>query len=44
MYLAARLALENVFTIGMVFAFIAYKHQFVSKASRLIEKLSISAL
>ena len=37
-YLAARLALENVFTIGMVFAFITYKHQFVSKASRLIEK------
>ena len=37
-YLAARLALENVFTIGMVFAFITYKHQFVNKASLLIEK------
>ena len=38
-YLAARLALANVFTIGMVFAFIAYKQQFASKASFLIEKL-----
>ena len=38
-YLAARLALANVFTIGMVFAFIVYKQQFASKASFLIEKL-----
>ena len=38
-YLAARLALANVFTIEMVFAFIVYKQQFASKASFLIEKL-----
>jgi ATP-binding cassette subfamily B protein RaxB len=37
-YLAARLALENVFTIGMVFAFVTYKHQFISKANLLVEK------
>lgn len=37
-YLAARLALENVFTVGMVFAFITYKQQFISKANLLIEK------
>ena len=29
---------QNVFTIGMVFAFITYKQQFVNKASLLIEK------
>jgi len=38
-YLAARLALDNVFTVGMVFAFIAYKQQFISKANLLVEKL-----
>jgi ATP-binding cassette subfamily B protein RaxB len=37
-YLAARLALENVFTIGMVFAFMTYKQQFISKANLLVEK------
>ena len=37
-YLAARLALENVFTVGMIFAFITYKQQFISKANLLIEK------
>ncbi len=38
-YLAARLALDNIFTVGMVFAFIAYKQQFISKANLLVEKL-----
>lgn len=37
-YLAARLALDNVFSIGMVFAFIVYKQLFISKANLLIEK------
>ena len=37
-FLAAQLALENVFTVGMVFAFIAYKQQFIGKANLLIEK------
>jgi ATP-binding cassette subfamily B protein RaxB len=37
-YLAARLALEGTFTIGMIFAFITYKQQFISKANLLIEK------
>ena len=38
-YLAAQLALENIFTIGMVFAFITYKHIFISKATLLVESL-----
>ena len=37
-YLAARLALDNVLTIGMIFAFMAYKMQFVEKAVQLVEK------
>ena len=37
-YLAARLALGNVLTIGMIFAFMAYKMQFVEKAVQLVEK------
>jgi ATP-binding cassette, subfamily B, bacterial CvaB/MchF/RaxB len=37
-YLAAQLALDNVFTVGMVFAFITYKQQFISKANLLLEK------
>jgi ATP-binding cassette subfamily B protein RaxB len=37
-YLAAQLALDNVFTIGMVFAFITYKQQFLDKANNLLEK------
>jgi len=37
-YLAARLALEGAFTVGMIFAFITYKQQFISKANLLIEK------
>jgi ATP-binding cassette, subfamily B, bacterial CvaB/MchF/RaxB len=37
-YLAARLALDNVLTIGMIFAFMAYKIQFVEKSVQLVEK------
>ena len=37
-FLAAQLALENVFTVGMLFAFLAYKQQFIGKANLLIEK------
>ena len=37
-YLAARLALDNVLTIGMIFAFMAYKVQFVDKSVQLVEK------
>jgi len=38
-YLAARLALDNVMTIGMIFAFISYKTQFVDRAVMLVEKV-----
>jgi len=38
-YLAAQLALENIFTIGMVFAFITYKQLFIGRATLLVEKL-----
>ena len=37
-YLAAMLALENAMTVGMVFAFMAYKTHFTGKASTLVEK------
>ena len=37
-YLAARLALQNVLTIGMIFAFMAYKMQFVAKSVELVER------
>lgn len=37
-YLAARLALANDLTVGMIFAFMAYKHQFTDKAVLLVEK------
>jgi ATP-binding cassette, subfamily B, bacterial CvaB/MchF/RaxB len=37
-YLAARLTLDNVFTVGMVFAFISYTQQFISKANLLLDK------
>jgi ATP-binding cassette subfamily B protein RaxB len=37
-YLAARLALSNSLTIGMIFAFISYKQHFIEKAVNLIEK------
>ena len=38
-YLAAMLAVSNELTIGMIFAFMAYKANFTDKASNLIEKL-----
>jgi ATP-binding cassette, subfamily B, bacterial CvaB/MchF/RaxB len=38
-YLAARLALHNLITIGMIFAFISYKLQFAERTALLIEKL-----
>jgi ATP-binding cassette subfamily B protein RaxB len=37
-YLAARLALDNILTIGMIIAFMAYKLQFVEKSVQLVEK------
>ena len=37
-YLAARLALGNVMTVGMVFAFMSYKQNFTDKAVLLVEK------
>ncbi len=37
-YLGALLILDGRMTIGMLFAFIAYKQQFVDKATRLVEK------
>jgi ATP-binding cassette, subfamily B, bacterial CvaB/MchF/RaxB len=38
-YLAAMLAIENELTIGMIFAFMAYKMSFTDKATTLVEKL-----
>src|SRR5712672_2583788 len=38
-YLAARLALDNVITLGMIFAFASYKLQFAERTALLIEKL-----
>jgi len=38
-YLGAMLVLEGSLTIGMLFAFMAYKRQFVSKISMLVERL-----
>jgi ATP-binding cassette, subfamily B, bacterial CvaB/MchF/RaxB len=38
-YLAARLALDNLMTIGMIFAFVSYKLQFAERTALLIEKL-----
>src|SRR5215217_6554552 len=37
-YLAARLALSNSLTIGMIFAFVSYKQHFTEKAVMLVEK------
>jgi ATP-binding cassette, subfamily B, bacterial CvaB/MchF/RaxB len=37
-YLAAMLALSNELTIGMIFAFMAYKMSFTEKAATLVEK------
>lgn len=38
-YLAARLALDNLMTVGMIFAFVSYKLQFAERSALLIEKL-----
>jgi ATP-binding cassette subfamily B protein RaxB len=38
-YLAARLALDNLITVGMIFAFMSYKQQFVERTVLLVEKL-----
>ena len=38
-YLAARLALSNSLTIGMIFAFVSYKQHFTDKAVQLVEKV-----
>jgi ATP-binding cassette, subfamily B, bacterial CvaB/MchF/RaxB len=38
-YLAARLALGNLMTVGMIFAFVSYKLQFAERTALLIEKL-----
>lgn len=37
-YLAARLALDNVLTVGMIFAFVSYKRHFTEKTVLLVEK------
>jgi ATP-binding cassette subfamily B protein RaxB len=37
-YIAARLALDNVISIGMIFAFVAYKQNFTEKSVQLVEK------
>jgi ATP-binding cassette subfamily B protein RaxB len=37
-YLAARLAVDGAVTVGMIFAFISYKRQFLEKTALLIEK------
>jgi ATP-binding cassette subfamily B protein RaxB len=38
-YLATRLALDNLVTVGMIFAFVAYKQQFVERTVLLVEKI-----
>jgi ATP-binding cassette subfamily B protein RaxB len=37
-YIAARLALDNILTVGMIFAFMSYKQNFLSKAVMLVEE------
>jgi ATP-binding cassette, subfamily B, bacterial CvaB/MchF/RaxB len=37
-YLAARLALDGVLTVGMIFAFMSYKRNFIDKTVDLVEK------
>jgi ATP-binding cassette subfamily B protein RaxB len=37
-YLGARAALAGEMTVGMLFAFVSYKQQFVDKATRLVEQ------
>lgn len=38
-YLAARLALDNLMTVGMIFAFVSYKLQFAERTALFIEKI-----
>jgi ATP-binding cassette, subfamily B, bacterial CvaB/MchF/RaxB len=38
-YLAAQLALDNLITVGMIFAFMSYKQQFVERTVLLVEKV-----
>lgn len=38
-YFAVRLALDNVLTVGMIFAFVSYKTSFTEKAVLLVEKV-----
>jgi ATP-binding cassette subfamily B protein RaxB len=38
LYVAARLALANQLTVGMIFAFMSYRQQFVEKSLLLVEK------
>jgi len=38
-YFAARLALDNALTVGMIFAFISYKQHFTEKSVQLVEKI-----
>jgi len=38
-YIAARLAMDNVMTVGMIFAFMSYKHSFLDKTVSLIEQM-----
>jgi ATP-binding cassette, subfamily B, bacterial CvaB/MchF/RaxB len=37
-YLAARLALSNALTVGMIFAFMSHRQHFTEKAVQLVEK------
>jgi ATP-binding cassette subfamily B protein RaxB len=37
-YIAARLALDNALTVGMIFAFMSYKRHFIEKTVMLVEK------
>jgi len=38
-YLAAHLALDNLVTVGMIFAFMSFKLQFVDRSALLVEKI-----
>ncbi|WP_407519438.1 peptidase domain-containing ABC transporter [Methylobacterium oryzisoli] len=38
-YIAARLAMDGIFSVGMIFAYMTYKQQFVGKTVLLIERL-----
>src|SRR5262249_4958852 len=38
-YVAARLALDNTITVGMIIAYMSYKQQFVDRSVMLVEKV-----